>query len=288
MQRRTFLQTSGYLAVGTLLPMRAVSGCEKKQSLETVGLQLYTVRDAMQRDAADTLRRVHEIGYHYVESAGYNNGQLYGQSAKVFKALMDENELTMPSAHVGWEAMRDDPERAAATFSEAGAEFVVVPWLAEDMRNAAGYAKLVGVLNNAGPICKKYGLQLAYHNHDFEFNTLVANQKPMDFILQETDADTVKIELDLYWITRAGSDYQAYFRQHPGRFPLWHVKDMDNTPDRFFAAVGSGTLDWPTIFQQQDTAGMRYFFVEQDAVKSGLNPMDEIAKSFGYLDKLKF
>ncbi len=287
MQRRTFLQTSGYLAVGTLLPMRA-AGCEKKQTLETVGLQLYTVRDAMQRDAADTLRRVHEIGYHYVESAGYNNGQLYGQSAKVFKALMDENELTMPSAHVGWEAMRDDPERAAATFSEAGAEFVVVPWLGEDMRNAAGYAKLVGVLNVAGPICKKYGLQLAYHNHDFEFDTLVANQKPMDFILQETDADTVKIELDLYWITRAGSDYQAYFRQHPGRFPLWHVKDMDNTPDRFFSAVGSGTLDWPTIFQQQDTAGMRYFFVEQDAVKSGLNPMDEIAKSFAYLDKLKY
>lgn len=287
MQRRTFLQTSGYLAVGTLLPMRA-AGCDKKQSLESIGLQLYTVRDAMQRDAADTLRRVYQIGYRYVESAGYHNGLLYGQSAKVFRALLDHNELSMPSAHVGWEAMRDEPERAAAAFREAGASFVVVPWLAPEMRTAEGYAQLVGVLNTAGEVCKKYGLQLAYHNHDFEFNTMVASQRPMDFILQETDADNVKIELDLYWITRAGSDYRQYFRNHPGRFPLWHVKDMDNTPERFFATVGAGTLDWPAIFQQQEVSGMRYFFVEQDAVAPGLDPMTEIVKSFDYLKQLTF
>jgi sugar phosphate isomerase/epimerase len=287
MLRRNFLQTTGMLAVGTLLPTRA-SGCQKKNHLEQIGLQLYTLRDAMLRDADETLRQVAAIGYNYVEGASYNDGQLYGRSAKIFKALLTSHNLQMPSGHVSWDALQAEPERAAATCREAGQTYLVLPYWPEEKRTAEGYSELVKILNTSGEVCRNYGLQLAYHNHDFEFNKMVAGQRPFDFLLQEVDPATVQFELDLYWITRAGSDYQKYFREHAGRFPLWHVKDMDNTPDKFFASVGSGVLDWPTIFSHQAEAGMKYFFVEQDHTRPGGDPLEEIAASYTYLKQLRY
>jgi sugar phosphate isomerase/epimerase len=287
MKRRTFLQTSSYLAVGTLLPAR-VSGCSKKQKLNQIGLQLYTIRDAMQRDSVEAIRRIADIGYAYVEGAGYSDGQLYGRSPRSFKAILDEYELTMPSGHIDWKFMKNDPERVAATCREVGQKYVVLPYWPEEKRTAEGYAELVSILNTAGEVCSNYGLQLAYHNHDFEFTKLVAGRRPMDMLLQEVDADLVQFELDLYWITRAGRDYQKYFREQAGRFPLWHVKDMDDTPEKYFAAVGSGVLDWPTIFNQQQLSGMEYFFVEQDHTRPGADPFKEIEKSYAFLEEMRF
>lgn len=287
MQRRKFLQTSSYLAVGALLPAKA-AGCNSKQQIEAIGLQLYTVREEMQRDAPEAIRRVAEIGYDYVEGAGYNDGKLYNRSPKVFKNLLDSHNLQMPSGHVGWEAMKADPERAVATCREAGQSFVVIPYWPEEKRTAEGYGELVDIMNHGGEICQNYGMQLAYHNHDFEFDRMVAGRRPMDLLLAEVDPNLVQFELDLYWITRAGSDYQKYFAQHSGRFPLWHVKDMDDTPEKFFAAVGQGVIDWPDVFGREGESGMRYFFVEQDHMRPGKMPMDEIAISHAYLDDLKY
>lgn len=288
MQRRKFIQTSSYLAVGALLPAKAAGGCSRKQQLENIGLQLYTIREEMQRDGQEALRRVAEIGYNYVEGAGYRDGQLYGRSAKVFKALLESYGLQMPSGHVGWEAMKADPERAAATCKEAGQSYVVVPYWPEEKRTAEGYAELIEILNNGGKVCKEYGLKLAYHNHDFEFNKMVAGRRPMDMLLAEVDPDNVSFELDIYWITRAGSDYQKYFAEHSGRFPLWHVKDMDDTPEKFFAAVGEGVIDWPEVFRRENESGMQYFFVEQDLMRPGNQPMDQIAISHGYLEEMRY
>lgn len=287
MQRRQFLQTSGYLAVGSMLATRP-GGCNRPEELDAIGLQLYTIRDAMQRSPDDTLRRVAEIGYNYVEGAGYSLSAVYGKSAKAFKATLDEYGLTMPSGHVSLDIMKENPKKAAAEAKMMGQSFVVIPWIAEDMRNIRGYEELADVLNTAGEVCKTYGLQMAYHNHDFEFNTMIAAQKPYDYLLENTEADLVKFELDLYWITRAGSDYQKYFAKHSGRFPLWHVKDMDNTPDKFFAAVGDGVIDWPSIFDAQEKAGMQHFFVEQDRTRPGKFPLEEIVVSYNYLDKLQY
>lgn len=287
MQRRKFLQTTSYLAVGTLLPAKA-AGCSKKQHLDNIGLQLYTIRDAMQRDDNETLRRVAAIGYNYVEGAGYLDGKLYGHSAQTFRAMLDNYGLKMPSGHVSWEAMKAAPEKAAATCKEAGQSFLVIPWWPEDKRTAEGYRELIEILNNAGQVCQRYGLQLAYHNHDFEFNKMVAGSRPINLLLAEVDPELVQFELDLYWITRAGSDYQEYFKKHAGRFPLWHVKDIDKTPDQFFAAVGEGSLDWPAIFSKEKQAGMQYFFVEQDRTVPGKDPFDEITISYNYLKGLRY
>lgn len=287
MQRRKFIQTTSYLAVGTLLPAKA-AGCSKKQHLDNIGLQLYTIRDAMQRDDNETLRRVAAIGYNYVEGAGYLDGKLYGHSAQTFRAMLDNYGLKMPSGHVSWEAMKAAPEKAAATCKEAGQSFLVIPWWPEDKRTAEGYRELIEILNNAGQVCQRYGLQLAYHNHDFEFNKMVAGSRPINLLLAEVDPELVQFELDLYWITRAGSDYQEYFKKHAGRFPLWHVKDIDKTPDQFFAAVGEGSLDWPAIFSKEKQAGMQYFFVEQDRTVPGKDPFDEITISYNYLKGLRY
>lgn len=287
MQRRKFLQTTSYLAVGTLLPAKA-AGCSKKQHLDNIGLQLYTIRDAMQRDDNETLRRVAAIGYNYVEGAGYLDGKLYGHSPQTFRAMLDNYGLKMPSGHVSWEAMKAAPEKAAATCKEAGQSFLVIPWWPEDKRTAEGYRELIEILNNAGQVCQRYGLQLAYHNHDFEFNKMVAGSRPINLLLAEVDPELVQFELDLYWITRAGSDYQEYFKKHAGRFPLWHVKDIDKTPDQFFAAVGEGSLDWPAIFSKEKQAGMQYFFVEQDRTVPGKDPFDEITISYNYLKGLRY
>lgn len=287
MQRRTFLQTSGYLAVGTLLPVRA-GGCSKKNRLMDIGVQLYTVRDAMQRDADEAIRRVADIGYSYVEGAGYNDGKLYGRTARAFRTLLEKNNLTMPSGHVKWEALKENPKQAAATCREVGQSYVVLPYWPEEKRTAEGYAELVEILNTAGAVCKNYGLKLAYHNHDFEFNRMVAGRRPMDMLLEEVDPDLVQFELDLYWVTRAGSDYQKYFEEQAGRFPLWHVKDMDNTPEKYFTSVGDGVINWPEIFGQRTLSGMEYFFVEQDKTRPGGNPFDEIQKSYDFLKNMRF
>lgn len=287
MQRRNFLQTASFLAVGAMLPTNS-SGCQNQQQLDQIGIQLYTVRDAMQRDADETLRRVAEVGYDYVEGAKYAQGLLYGQSARSFKALLEKYGLRMPSGHVSYEDIQTDPDRIVEAAKEVGQEYLVIPYLAEEQRTKEGYQALADLLNTFGEQCNRYGIQLAYHNHDFEFNRMIAGSRPFDFLLAETDPDLVKYELDLYWVTRAGSKYQKYFDEYPGRFPLWHVKDMDDTVEKYFAAVGEGVMDWPAIFAQQELAGMQYFFVEQDHMRPGKKPFDEIRSSYTYLESMRF
>ena len=266
----------------------AGKGCNNKRTVDQIGLGLYTVRDAMQRDADETLRRIAEIGYTLVEGASYADGLLYQQSPRSFKALLDKHGLSMPSGHFSLDVMQSDPERAIAAARETGHAYMVIPYLTEEQRTKEGYQALVETLNTTGEMCAEYGIQMTYHNHDFEFNRMVAGERPFDFILRETNPEFVKIELDIYWIHRGGSDYQKYFREHPGRFPLWHVKDMDDTPEKYFASVGDGTIDWPTVFGMGELAGQRYFFVEQDNVRPGMDVFDEITESYAYLREMRF
>lgn len=257
-----------------------------------IGLQLYTVRDAMQKDSAATLAKVAQIGYNSVEGSSYANETFYGMDAKTFAALLKTNGLIMPSSHYrlgedqdngkdvmgtilhGWNKAVDDAKAV-------GAKYMICAWLSPTERgNIDHYKKLADDLNTAGAVCKKAGIQLCYHNHDFEF-IVDNNQLPYDILLNNTDKDLVKFEVDLYWITKAGHDPVELFKAHKGRFPLWHVKDMDNTPEHSFTEVGNGTIDFKNIFKYTDTAGLKYFFVEQD--KTPGDPFDSITKSITYI-----
>lgn len=284
MKRREFIQTSSTAVLGTLAFPGAIMEFKK---VKNIGIQLYTLRDAMASDPIGTLKKVAEIGYDHVESHSYKDGSVYGMAISEFKKTLDGLGLKTYSSHLGLDILRGDWEQAVADAATMGQKYVVCPYLMENERQTIDqYKKLAELLNKCGEIAKKAGLQMAYHNHDFEFITL-DGQVPMDVLLKECDADLVKIELDLYWATKVGIDPVAYFKKDPGRFHLWHVKDMASSPEKEFTEVGNGVINWKAIFKAAKTSGMKYFFVEQDQCKN-YTPLESIAISHKYLKGLRY
>lgn len=287
--RRSFIKSTSLLSAGVLL---APSAFSLKPSL--IGLQLYTVRDAMQKDPADTLSKVAKIGYTAVEGATYTGTQkFYGMDPSAFSKLLRDNGLVMPSGHyrLGEEKPKGEIQKgtilhewdkAVDDASIVGLKYMVCAYLATEERGGLDHYKYVAdQLNIAGERCKKAGIQLCYHNHDFEFVKL-GDTYPYDILLG-ADKDLVKMEMDIYWVTKAGRDPIELFNQHGGRFPLWHLKDMDKTPEKAFAEVGNGIINFKEIMKHQNEAGLQYFFVEQD--KCPGSPFDSIAQSIAYIKK---
>jgi len=287
--RRSFLKSTSLFSAGLML---APSAINLKSPL--VGLQLYTVRDAMDKDPQGTLAKVAAIGYNSVEGATYTDTEkFYGMSPREFKKVLKQNGLVMPSSHyrLGEDknngkdmegTLMHDWNKAVDDASELGLKYMVCAWLSPQERgNLEHYKKVADQLNIAGERCKKSGIQLCYHNHDFEF-IKEDDQYPYN-ILMNTDKNLVKMEVDLYWITKAGQDPITLFKEHPGRFPLWHVKDMDKTAAKDFTEVGNGVIDFKKIFKYKSLAGMKYFFVEQD--KTPGSPFDSITQSYNYIKK---
>lgn len=286
LSRRAFVKSaallSGVLAAPVLLA--------KAQT--AIGVQLYTLREAMEKDPAGTLARVAQLGYTTVEGATYTGSQkFYGMTPAAFAQELKKVGLLMPSSHylLGEQLNNGQPtagtllhgwDRAVDDAAQAGIRYMVCAYLTEPERGTLDqYKRLTERLNKAGERCKKAGIQLCYHNHDFEFQVL-SGQLPYDLLLA-ADKDLVKMELDLYWASKAGQDPVVLFQKNPGRFPLWHVKDMDRTPARNFTEVGSGSIDFKRIFAQAQTAGMKHFFVEQDQTPG--SPFDSIQKSISYI-----
>ena len=287
--RRSFLKSTSLFSAGLML---APSAINLKSPL--VGLQLYTVRDAMDKDPQGTLAKVAAIGYNSVEGATYTDTEkFYGMSPREFKKVLKENGLVMPSSHYRLGEDKNNGKEMAGTLmhdwnkavddaAELGLKYMVCAWLSPLERGKLDhYKKVADQLNTAGERCKKSGIQLCYHNHDFEF-IKEDDQYPYN-ILMNTDKNLVKMEVDLYWITKAGQDPITLFKEHPGRFPLWHVKDMDKTAAKDFTEVGNGVIDFKKIFKYKSLAGMKYFFVEQD--KTPGSPFDSITQSFKYIKK---
>ncbi|HEU0064531.1 MAG TPA: sugar phosphate isomerase/epimerase [Flavisolibacter sp.] len=288
--RRSFIKSASILSASALVSPQLFAF--KKPSL--IGLQLYTVRDAMQKDPSGTLARVAHIGYNSVEGATYTGDErFYGMRPKEFAAILAKNNLVMPSSHyrlgqdkINGQAdkgtMLNDWDRAVDDASQVGVKYMVCAWLSPEERKGGAdhYKRLAEELNKAGRRCKKNGIQLCYHNHDFEFESQ-GKELAYDIILNNSDKNLVKMEIDLYWVTKAGHNPVELFDKHPGRFPLWHVKDMDNTSKHFFTEVGNGVIDFKKIFRHANKAGMKYFFVEQDECPG--SPFDSITKSIRYI-----
>ena len=174
-------------------------------------------------------------------------------------------------------------DKAVDDAAAVGVEYMVCAYLSpEERANIDQYKRLAGQLNRAGERCKAAGIQLCYHNHDFELEPM-DGLLPYDVLLNHTDSSLLKMEMDLYWVHKAEKDPLALFAQYPGRFPLWHVKDMDNTPQKGFTEVGSGVIDFKAVFLKARQAGMKHFFVEQDYIPA--SPFDSIRKSMTYIQK---
>lgn len=276
--RRTFIKQSAFFSAAALV---MPSTLLKKN--EAIGLQLYTLRDTMAKDPRNVIEQVAAIGFKEVESFGYGGGKYFGMPAKEFSTLLKANGLSHPSGHYMLSHLSGNWQQAVDDAVEAGQKYMVVAYLLDhERKNIDDYKKIAAQFNVAAATCKKAGIQFGYHNHAFEFDKMNGSHG-YEVLLNETDPKLVKFELDLYWTSFAGVDPVALFKQHPGRFPLWHVKDMDNTPKKFFTEVGNGVINFKDIFANAKTAGMKHFFVEQDVCPGP--PMDSIRKSYAYISQ---
>jgi sugar phosphate isomerase/epimerase len=244
-----------------------------------IALQMYTLRDETTRDFAGTLRNVAEIGYAGVEFAGTG-----GLGAAELRRLLDDLNLRPAGSHTGLDQLESNLNAALDYNQAMGNHFVVCPYLPQERRGSAdAYRALGDVLNRAGAACKQRGLQLCYHNHDFEFQQF-DGQYALDILYAATDPDLVKAELDTYWIKKGGADPAAYIRQYFGRCPLIHLKDIAPDAKGSFAEVGEGTQDWPAIFAASEAGGARWYIVEQDVCPRP--PLESVAISLGNLRKM--
>ena len=314
MKRSAFIKSGTFATASLLFGRSAIAELlSDKKAVYPIGLQLYTMGDLMVKDPKDTLEKLAAIGYKELESAGSQKGNFYGYQPKELAAMIKDLGMTWRSAHVGgapftieqvmkmaksaedsarikqmFERFKDRPKTAnlkenyqelADAAAEGGISYLVCSSIPVNTLDEIKTA--VEVFSKSGEACKKVGVQFAYHNHTTEFDE-VEGHRPFDYILANTDKDLVKMELDLAWATKAKQDPVALFKMHPGRFPLWHVKDLDkNTQNP--AEVGSGTIDFKRIFDNAKESGMKYFFVEQDGAPQ---PIQNVTNSYNYLDKL--
>jgi sugar phosphate isomerase/epimerase len=308
--RRSFLKRAG-LAGGAL----ALAGCAPALGVaaggggavrpDRIGLQLYTVRDQMEKDFTGTLERVAAIGYKEVEFAGYFN-----HSPEQVRQLLDRLGLTSPSVHVGLAELRRDLPGAIRSAKVIGQQYVTVPALDEAFAggklDAAFWQRTATELDRIGTATRAEGVKLAYHNHNFEFDRLENGPTGWDVLVEQTDPANLVFELDLLWATFSGMDPVQMFQRNPGRYPLWHVKDIRGLQEgraavpanpttmqvieaaaARLAAVGTGDIDFTRIFAQASVAGLDHYFVENDsAAANGASSLSDVETSYRNLARL--
>ncbi len=274
--RRRFMKLSGAVIGASLLPGSLAFAGDKPS---VVGLQLYTLRDMMAVSVPATLKLVSAVGYKEVETAGY-----FDHSPKEFRKMLDGEGLSAPSAHIMLDLFDKSLNEVIDTAKEIDHKYVVIPYLTVEQRGSGidVYKKLAENCNVYGEACKKAGLKLAYHNHDFEFE-MRDGQLPYDVLLQDVDADLMAMEMDLYWMAKAKQDPLAYFKRHPGRFKLWHIKDMDK--QGAFADVGTGVIDFTTIFAHAKQAGVEHKVVERDTTDNLVKTIQQGYQAVSALSK---
>lgn len=262
-------------------------GCKNTYNKKSIGLQLYSVREDMQKDPVKTIEAVGKMGYTFVEAAGYNDGKFYGMQPAEFKSLVEKNKMTFLSSHTGiplpdsasWNTAMEWWDRCIAAHAEAGVRYIVQPFM-----DSIGYASLEGLsrycdyFNIVGKKCNEHGIKFGFHNHIKEFDE-IEGQTIYDFMLQHTDSSLVFFQVDLLWIYEGGKNVIDYFNRYPGRFALWHVKDEKELGE-------SGKIDFKPIFENATIAGLEYPVVEQEEFTT--TPLEGVKKSLEFLLKADY
>jgi sugar phosphate isomerase/epimerase len=292
--RRDFLKISaaGSLGMMALGPLACSPGAAVDRKSFGVGLQLYTIRDAMAADVKGSLQKVSDMGYKNLELADYSDGKFYGFSPKEFKKMVNDMGMEIISSHTSVEAegiTTESAQKMADDHAEVGVKYCVQPWVEEKDRNIESYKKMIADWNEVGRIMKNVGIQFGYHNHNFEFKNLDGVVPYYDIFMPEMDADLITMEIDLFWASKAGQDPVEIFNRYPGRFQLFHLKDMFTNEAPFYdvikddiAPVGEGVIDFKRILAAADVAGMKYHFVEDDNQGNG-KPFEALETSISNL-----
>lgn len=224
-----------------------------------IALQLYTVRDETAKDMAGTLARVAQMGYAGVELAGYG-----GMSADALRTRLDDLGLRVAGSHVALARLEAALPQVLAECATLGVAHLVCPVLPADRRTPEGYATLANALNAAGASAKAAGISLCYHNHAFEWEMELDGMPAYDWLAAHTDPSSVYLELDVYWLIKAGQDPAAFLDRYAGRVPLLHLKDITRDARATFAPIGAGAVDFTPIFAAAERGGVAWYVVEQD------------------------
>jgi sugar phosphate isomerase/epimerase len=275
--RREFLIDTGTFAMGAML----LPGLDiENKKVKNIGVQLYTFRKEMLADPVNTLTRIAGLGIKQIESARSDKGHYYGLTPAEMKDQCSRLGMTLRSGHVH---IDDKWQQTMNEAAAAGQEYLICSTMPTSGQTSDNYKKVAEAFNKAGEDCKKLGMKFGYHNHEYEFEN-DKGEVLYDVLLKNTDAALVHMELDLGWVIVGGKDPLQYFQQYPGRFPLWHLKDM-NLAKKQSTEFGKGSLDIVKMLKQAKQAGMKYFFVEQEEYAS--TPFESMQHNMDYLKKLK-
>ncbi len=278
--RRKFLQTSALLTAGALVSPRLIRAAANAH-VRDIGIQLYTVRKEMLADPTGTLKQLAKIGFKELESARSDKGNYYGLQAKEIKKITEDLGMKLRSGHVHVDA---DWKRSVEQAVETGQQYIISAVLPSPGQTVDHYKQSAEAFNKLGEECKKAGLHFGYHNHDSEFDS-EKGQVLYDVLLKYTDPALVTMEMDLGWVVAAGHDPFLYFRQHPGRFALWHLKDMDKVQKKS-VEFGTGKVDIKGLLHRAKQAGMKHFFLEQEEYAH--SAFESVRVDYDYLAHLDY
>jgi sugar phosphate isomerase/epimerase len=290
--RREFLKLASSLGTGIFLTGIAnkLGGCNTVSKItdsnKVFGLQLYTLRSDMPKDPKGVLKQVASFGYKQIESYEHDKlGMFWGMTNTEFKNYMDELGMRIVASHCNIE---NNFQQKAEQASAIGMEYLICPYIGRQ-KTLDDYKRFAEKFNNRGEICKKAGIKFAYHNHEYTFQQQ-DGQFPHDILMQNTDANLVDYEMDIYWVVTAGQDPVHWLNKYPNRFTLSHVKDrkkeapLSNTDASI--VVGTGQINFKQVLSVAEKKGMKYFIVEQERY-DGTTPMKAVQQNAEYMKRLK-
>jgi sugar phosphate isomerase/epimerase len=289
--RRSFLKKSGVFTAGTLLVSPGFSFAHRPRF--KMGLQLFTIRDAMAEDAIAALKTVAALGYEDLETYGYDaeKDTYYGYASADFKSILEDLQLTASSGHYAFSDHFEASEDALKRYVDQcikgakalGKTYITWPWLAPEHRTLDHFSILADKLNRIAEQVSSAGLGFAYHNHDFEFREQEGGIG-YDILLNNTDPHLVKFQMDIYWVAHASKKSPVqWINENPGRFTMWHIKDMDKQT-RDYTEMGNGSIDYVALLAAIDKKDLDYYYLEQGG-NFALNSMQSIADSAAYFKK---
>ena len=291
MNRRKFIEGAGMLSAAALLPMQGFSMFGRPKY--KMGLQLFTIREDMAKDAVGSLKAAKAMGYEDFEAYGFDSEKIgfYGFKASELKKILDDLNLSITSGHFGFSTYLSKPDDELTRFVDQcikGAKaldmkYITWPWIAPEQRTLDNFKLMSKKLNVIGAQVNSAGLGFAYHNHDFEFVDY-NGQTGFDIIVKETDPSLVKLEMDLYWVMHSSKlSPKELVKQQPGRYVMWHIKDMDKFT-RDYTELGNGSIDYTKILPDPKQAGLQFYYLEQGG-NFAESPMKSIADSAAYFKK---
>jgi len=279
--RRNFCRTASLLVAGSMIGSNMVSaGVPKNKKKKKVGLQLYSLRDDMTKDAVGTLKKAAEMGYYSLETASYGDGKIYGMLPGEFTKIVNDLGMKLSSCHLGGPNYTKETHAASmewwktaiADHAKTGMKYMIKPGMKwpetlDDLKVQMDYFNAIGELTAAS------GMQFGWHNHNHEF-TKIGDEVIYDFMLKNTNPKNVIFEMDVYWVMKGGCSPVEYMKKYPDRIKLLHIKDEKEIGE-------SGQLDFKSIFETAYAIGVKDYFVEVEIYN--FEPLVSVQKSYDFM-----